>query len=59
MTEIKKAKCCGTCKHWKPKSHCYNGCEPTTGRCKLIHDRTDSIEVCDKHEWSENEDQES
>jgi len=60
MTEIKKAKCCGTCKHFKgkypvvPASLCSILDEDTQG-----YPIVDIFKTCEKHEWSEDEDQES
>ena len=52
MNEIKKAKCCGTCKHW------ISGIDDCLGEClnpPIVEIDTQIYEVCDKHEWSEDE----
>ena len=63
MTKIKKAKCCGTCKYWLGSY--YADGKP----CSLKHpigsfdewddinseDNRYVIDVCDKHEWDEDD----
>ena len=50
MSDIKKAKCCGTCKHWKG-----DWTEDYGADCEMIRKETLIIEKCDNHEWSEDE----
>lgn len=52
MTEIKKAKCCGTCKHFKEVAeYCW------VHKFGIV-DGTKDLDcccVCDEHEWGEEE----
>ena len=55
MTEIRKAKCCGTCEHYGVVDVDSMCCDENEG-CDLDMGKAPTpIEVCDKHEWSEND----
>ena len=55
MTKIEKAKCCGTCEHYGVVDVDSMCCDENEG-CDLDMGKAPTpIEVCDKHEWSEDE----
>jgi len=51
MTEIKKAKCCGTCNFYDTKDVDSMCCDENQG-CDLDMGKAPTpIDDCDKHEW--------